>query len=102
MKDMTERLERIDARLAELNARNNELKEQLAGRAAEREDLFNRLTAEMSAFDTETQTIKARRAEVKTDYGLLFETAGQLRKGVEAFEAEQEAAQAEPAETDTE
>lgn len=91
MKDMTDRLARIDERLAALNARSGELKEQLDSRTDERDDLVRNQIAELSAFDTETDTIKARRAEVKTDYGILFEAAGALRKAAEALQAKRDA-----------
>jgi len=112
MLEARQRLERLNARCDELNARNAELKEQLDARAAERKALVDvhaaqmrqvaaSHEAELSAFDTETETLQARRAEVKADYGLLYESAGELRKTVDAVEAMTAVEISEPDDTET-
>ena len=90
------KLERIAQRLEKMQARNDELREQLAARVAEAEQMAvrhadeeRRLTdqlmqlrntqqTERTAYTSETAAIENRRKELKEDYGDLKSAFDQL------------------------
>lgn len=96
---MAKKLERIGARLAKMQERNDELREQIESRDTSKKkmvadhaeamrllkDQQTRLhavqVAEKTAHDNETNAIQTRRDELKEDYGELKPLYDQLETG---------------------
>ncbi len=92
----SDKLKRIATRLNAMQARNEELREHLAGRETEKQQMATRhadaerqlteqLTqlrnsqrAELTAHEAETTAMKTRRKELKEDYGELKPVFDQL------------------------
>ena len=101
-----DKLERTRARLEGMQARNIELRDQIAARSAEREKIVARHTeaerqltdqltrlraasaAEVTAHDNESTALAKRRAELKEDYGDLKPMFDQLEAATEQPAAE--------------
>ena len=100
-----EQLARLQVRLDSMNARNDELREAIDQRVADREQLVesqaeaarlleaqiqrlkeqqdrmtDRHTNARSTFDTETEALRNRRNELKTDYDDVHEAVGLLNR----------------------
>ena len=98
---MTDRIEKMEARLASMNARNDQLREQLATLEAGKATMLQRHrdaeqavaqqlatlkatnAAELKSAEAEATAAKARREELKEDYADLYELVGQLKKSAE-------------------